>query len=378
MIMIRRMLNIYEARPALSKLNIISPSTFAFTLILAFTFLSGCASAPQQQVKRRYFWPPLPEEPKVEWLASYASQNDFPKTPSQKFWESLVGAEAPKGFNSPWGIASNGEGKVYVVDAASRGIVVYDMNKQTVTELGGGMYAGMFKSPIDADIDASGNIYISDSGKNNVFAFSRDEGPLMTIGTSENMNWPVGIGIDRRLNRLYVANSHGHNVAVFDLAGGKHLFSFGGRGSAEGRFSFPTDVAVNSKGDVYVADSMNARIQVFDSEGKFKLMFGTRGDAMTSFKLIKSISINRDDYVFISDAMANRIMVFDKNGVSLLTFGAAERGGRRGGAIGGFAAPRGIYVDKKEQFYVVDAMMKEFEVFQVLNEEWLREHPIEK
>lgn len=366
--MIRRMLKIYELRPALS-------STFTFTsTLIIILFLSGCA-APQQKAQRRYFWPPLPEEPKVEWLASYSSQHDFPKTPSQKFRESVVGADAPRGFNNPWGIASDGEGKVYVVDVTDAAVVVYDMNKLTVTELGQGTYAALFKSPVDADIDASGNIYVSDSAKKKVFAFSRDEKPLMTIGASENMDWPAGIGIDRRLNRLYVADAHGNNIVVFDLADGKHLFSFGGRGSGDGKLNFPSDVAVDSKGDVYVVDSMNARVQVFDREGKFKLKFGVRGDAMTSFKLPKSISISRDDYIFVSDAMANRIMVFDSKGVSLLTFGGLETGGRRG-IIGGFAAPRGIYVDKKERFYIVDAMMKEFEVFQIINEEWLKEHPI--
>lgn len=345
-------------------------------LLIILAFLVGCAS-PQQQVKRRYFWPPLPEEPKVEWIARYASQHDFPKTPSQKFWESILGGEEPKEFTNPWGIASDGEGKVYVVDIAAGAVVVYDMNKQTVAELGGGTYAGMFGTPIDADVDASGNIYVSDSAKNKVFAFSRDEKPLMTIEAPGKLDWPAGIGIDRKLNRLYVANSHSHDIAAFDLAGGKHLFSIGERGNLDGRFNFPTDVAVDSEGDVYVADSMNARVQVFDNEGKFKRKFGVRGDAMTSFKLIKGISVSRDGYVFLSDAMANRIMVFDKNGVSLLTFGGMEKGGRRE-MIGGFAAPRGIYVDKKDRFYVVDSMMKEFEVFQILNEEWLREHPIEK
>lgn len=341
-----------------------------------FALLTGCA-APQKQVQRRYFWPPLPEEPKIEWIARYASQHDFPKTASQQFMESLVGADAPRKFSNPWGIASDGEGKIYVADTTGGIVVIYDLNKKTINEMGQGVYAALFKNPIDADIDATGNIYVSDSAKNRVFAFSRDERPLMTIGSAENMDWPAGIGIDRKLNRLYVANTHSHNVSVFDLADGKHLFSFGERGGADGKFNFPTDVVVDSGGNVYVVDSINARIQAFDKDGTFKLKFGIRGDSMTSFKLPKGISINRDDYLFITDAMANRILVYDTKGVSLLTFGGLETGGARG-VIGGFSAPRGIYVDKKEQLYIIDAMMKEFEMFQIINEEWLKEHPIQK
>ena len=84
--------------------------------------LLGCA-APQE-VQRRYFWPLPPETPRIEFVASYWSSDDFPRTAKQKMLESVVGFEAARGFIKPWGIASDGEGKVYVVDTNIREVVV--------------------------------------------------------------------------------------------------------------------------------------------------------------------------------------------------------------------------------------------------------------
>lgn len=362
-----------DRRSALSKQNIAFIYTFTSFLIVLF-FLSGCAGSGKQVKKQRYFFPPPPDQPRIEWINKYSSQNDFPKTAFQRFIEGVVGQDPPRTFGKPWGVASDGEGVFYVADTQGSTVIVYDTNNKTVLELGGEQLSGLFKRPIDVDLDASGNIYVSDSDKKRVFVFTKAQNPLITIGDDNMFKWPAGIGVDRKLNRLYVVDTHLCNVSVFETGTGKFLFSFGKRGAGDGELNFPTDVAVDSKGNIYVTDTMNARVHVFDQEGKYIRKFGHRGDGATDFKLVKGIAISRDDYVMLTDPMASRFQVFSTEGQALLTIGVRSGGG----VIGGFNIPQGVYVDKNDQLFVVDSLNVKVEMFQIINEEWLKKNPIEK
>lgn len=369
--------SVRSMRPvALSQLNMlkglhITSHASRLAAFMLFAYLTGCA-APQQQVKRRYFWPPLPDQPRLEWAGSYENQYSLPRTGFENFIDSLAGQSAPLNFVKPWGIASDGKGKVYIADTRALSVIVYDFNSNKVEELVAGETP--FDAPIDVTLDDNGNVYVSDSKKNAIFVFTKDKKPLFSIAKEGVLDWPAGMAVDNAAKRLYVANSHRHNIVAFDLTG-KHLFTFGKRGSADGDFNYPTDVAVDSKGHVIVVDSMNARVQIFDREGQFIRKFGQRGDGPTDFQLIKGIAVSSDDRIFLTDTSAHRIMIFDMEGQSLLTFGVFDQGRR---FIGGFSLPQGIDIDRKGRVYVVDSLNKRFQVFQIVDEEWLKKNPIEE
>lgn len=336
--------------------------------------LSGCA-APQE-VKQRYFWPPPPDEPRIEFIASYWSERDFPRARKRVLMEAVAGAEAVEGFKKPWGIASNGEGKVYIVDTNRPAVVIFDLKNYTVDMLGKGEYQGLLYAPVGIALDASGNIYVSDPKRNRVYSFTRDEKPLRTIGDDTTLNWPVGMAVDDTLGRLYVVNGRNHNIAVFSLDG-KYLFAIGKRGEGDGELNFPTDVDTDSAGNIVVADSMNARVQVFDRDGKLLRKFGRRGDAPEEFQMIKGIAVSRNDNIYVTDARTDRILIFDKNGEPLTAIGGTSAVAETGKLTpGGFVLPQDIDIDENDTIYVVDSINKRFQVFQIMNEEWLKEHPI--
>lgn len=101
-------------------------------LLIALLFLAGCATELPKQT-RRYVWPRPPDEPKIEWIKSYYSQNDFPKSQFQSNIEFLFGAPLPITFEKPIDIKANGKGLVYVTDIVKKSIFVYDLNNATVT-----------------------------------------------------------------------------------------------------------------------------------------------------------------------------------------------------------------------------------------------------
>ncbi|MDO8445597.1 MAG: 6-bladed beta-propeller [Deltaproteobacteria bacterium] len=370
--------SIAQQRPALSKLNIASTffststSTLLFTSTLIFIlFLTGCAGT--QEVKRRYLWPPLPDTPVIEWVGTYSSQLDFPKSGTEAFLESVVGSE-PDYLRKPWGVASDGNGKMYVTDPQNADVKVFDMNKKTMTPFLEEEEA-LFKVPIGVALDASGNIYISDSNKHRIFVFSSDKKPLFNIGEDGKLNGPTGLAVDDERKRLYIVNSRNNNIAVYDLKG-NFLFTFSGPGTWPGRMNYPTDLDIDSKGNIVVADAMNARVQIFGPDGKFINRFGQRGDGLTDFQLIKGIAVDKKtDNIYVVDGRGDRFIIFSKSGEPLLAVGRTASASKRQ-SPGGFSIPQDISIDKNGAVYVVDSINGRVQVFQIIDEEWLRKNPL--
>lgn len=367
---------------ALSQLNMLkglrlTSHASRLAVFMLFAYLTGCAG-PQQQVKRRYFWPPLPDVPKVEFVASYRGEEDFPKSGFSSMMESVTGKVQSGGLARPWGIAST-DGKVYVADPVRSDVVVFDLVNYKMDVIGKGESQGLFQSPIGVTTDGSGNIYVSDQAKNRVFVFTKDEKPLLTIGDDSTLNWPVGIVVNDSLKRLYVANSHGHNIAVFDLTG-KHLFTIGKKGDKEAEFNFPVDADLDSHGNLVVSDSMNARIQVLDPDGKFIRKFGQKGDGATDFQVIKGVAVDRStDTIYVVDGRGNKFMIFSKEGEPLLSVGGAGSLSVTQKLLpGGFLLPQDMAIDKSGRIYVVDSLNRRIQLFQIVNDEWLKKNPIEK
>lgn len=365
---------------ALSQLNIfkvfrLTSHVSRLTVFALFAFLAGCA-AQQKAAKERYFFPPPPEAPRIEWIATYATQHDFPKTGSALFAESLVGRAEPKTFDRPWGIASDGQGKVFVADTNAGVLVVYDLNRYTIETVGEDVLA----KPMGVGMDSDGNVYVSDAKKAAVYVFDKDLRPLHQLGEGGTLSRPSGLSVNDKLKRLYVADSRNHNIVVFDLSDkSKPPVAIGSRGTGEGQFNFPVDVAIDSKDNLIVSDSLNARIQILDKDGRFISKFGERGSGLGFFKMIKGVAVSKDDNIYVVDGQGDDFSIFKEDGTYLLTVGGtfSTKTTRKPG-IGGLFIPSDVFIDKNNTVYITDSMNRRFQVYQVVDEEWLKKHPIEK
>lgn len=130
---------------------------------------------------------------------------------------------------------------------------------------------------------------------------------------------------------------------------------FGGFGGSNGQFNWPSDVACDNNGNVYVADYNNHRIQVFTAEGKFLLKFDTLGIANEKLKLPSSISISIANEVFVTNN--HRVSVFTSNGKFLSSFGS------KGSEPGQFNQPCGITIDDDGFIYISDTDNARLQIF---------------
>lgn len=337
--------------------------------------LAGCA--PKVAGKpQRFFWPPPPAEPHVEFVDYFLVEKDLDREGTDNWLlEAIFGKEAPEAlFNTPTDVASDGR-RVMVTDSGRHEVLVLDRAAKKVRYLStAGGEPFVFSSPYGVAIDPRGNAYVTDTIARKVLVFGPDETLVMTIGGDELLR-PTGLAVDMARDRLYVTDTAEHRIVVFDLKG-QHLFDWGRRGPGEGEFNFPTDVDVDVDGKLYALDTLNARVQVFDDTGKFLRAFGERGSANGSFQIPKGIAVSPGGLVVVTDSLAKRFVIFSTEGDYLLTIGGRQR---FTGTVspGGFYLPAGVDIDQDSAIWIVDSMNRIVNQYQFLTENYLKQHPID-
>lgn len=327
--------------------------------------LSGCAP---KVMSTRVLWPPPPETARLEFVGVLASDQDFPKSAGAKLLGRIAG-EAPKSiFESPFGIASNGKGVVYISDLHGRRIQVFNFEKRTVEPFSGN---SSVMEPLGLELDGEGHLYVADAGRGVVLVFSPQGTLLRTISNPDIVESPAYLAINRKLGRLYVSDGRGHKIVVFDLQG-KELLRFGKRGKGGGEFYSPQGMAIDGKDQLFVADFLNARIQVFDADGQFLRTFGKRGDRFFDFEAPKDLALDSDGNLFVADNRRSAIYTYTSEGEVLLVTGSDKRTSHPLG----FSTPTAIYIDDQDRIFVTDLLNRRFSVWQYLNAAYLDKHPI--
>lgn len=333
-------------------------------IILFMLILTSCAPQQQEVIKQRYFWPPPPNDPKIEFIALYSSSRDLPQ--KESFLKKLTGeTDVEIRLRKPLGIGSDGEGVVIVTDMVPWGGYIWDLNNNKVTPIS---EEASFQLSSGVAFDST-RFYIADARAGNIKVFQKNRRPLYTIGDGD-LESPNGIAINEKLKRIYVVDTKGFKVVVFDTESRKKLFEFGSPGDQEGEFNRPWGICIDKNDDVIVADGLNARIQIFDKDGKFITMFGKRGDKPGGFAQVKGVGVDSDGNIYVIDPL-KAVQVFDREGNLLGLVGAP---GTRG--LGAMNLPMGLYIDKNDRIYVVDQMNRRFYIFQYMNEEYKKKNPV--
>jgi DNA-binding beta-propeller fold protein YncE len=344
-----------------------------FPILICFLICAACAT-PQKVSTVRYLWPAPPDEARIEWLKAYTSQLDIEKTPSQLFWDSIAGQDAPRPLIKPVEVKSVPElNKFFVSDIGVGGVVVFDLAARVMRTLQIPDNAPPLRLPLSIAVDNSGFIYVLERRSSAVLVFDQAEKYQRSISLKAvSVTSPTSMLIDKKNSLMYVSDAAARKIVITDLQG-IFIRSIGGGGEADGEFNLPVSMALNSSGELIVADAFSANIQIFNKDGKFNRKFGNRGDAVGNFQLIKSIAVDSSDNIYVVDGRAHNITIFNKQGELLLVLGGFYASGETGKvAPGGFSVPIGIDIDSTDKIYVVDQMNTRVQLFQYFSEEYLK------
>ena len=187
-------------------------------------------------------------------------------------------------------------------------ILEFDSSGKVVKSLG----AGMFISPHGIHVDRQGNVWVTDGNArgmkgHQVFKFSPDGKVLMTLGKAgvagdgpDTFNQPSDVLVAPN-GDIFVADGHGgkSNARIVKFSNdGKFIKTWGKHGSGPGEFDTPHNLAMDSKGRLFVADRGNSRIQIFDQDGMFL-------SEWRQFGRPSGVFIDRKDVLYAADTQSD-------------------------------------------------------------------------
>jgi sugar lactone lactonase YvrE len=299
---------------------------------------------------------------------------------------SADGTGTAASFFWPTGIAVDASGNLYVADAGNSLIRKITSAGVVTTLTGTDETTGLparFVVPEGVTVDASGNVYVAETiictirkitsaGVVTILAGSDSYGSTDGTGTAATFTDPVGIAADASGN-IYVADSGNETIRKITPAGVVTTLAgtAGTLGSADGTgtaasFTNPEGVAVNASGNVYVADSGDNKIRMVTSAGVVTTLAGggdytTSGSAdgtgtVASFNYPEGIAVDTSGNLYVADTVNNTIRKVTSEGVVTTFAGMAGSFGSVDGTgtVASFWSPEGIAVDASGNVYVAD------------------------
>lgn len=285
-------------------------------------------------------------------------------------WEKL-----PEGwsFVEVAGVATDSRDRVYAFNRGEHPMIVFDADGNFLDAWGEGLFTnahGIYIGPDD-------RIYAADNFDHTVRIFSPDGTLLDTLGEKdqpsdtgfvpgqtpvqyggEPFNRVTNVALDS-VGDLYIADGYGNARVHKFSADGEHLFSWGEPGAGPGEFRLPHAIAIDEDDRVIVADRENSRIQVFSPRGEY---------------LTEWAGISRPDDLFIDEAAGimyvaelggwaagadipphappASVCLLDLDGTLISRFGSGDPA-----RPGNFFAPHGIWADSKGDLYVAEVIV---------------------
>jgi DNA-binding beta-propeller fold protein YncE len=276
----------------------------------------------------------------------------------------------PLGLNAPRAIAAGPNEDIYVADSRNHRILHIASDGSLLHEWGsfadnaaGDAPPSTFNEPWGVAVGPDGSVYVADTWNHRVQKFAEDGEPLMTWGQygqplpelpeSKGYFWgPRGIAVDSN-GRVFVADTGNKRIVVFDEEG-NYITEFGTAGLDPGQFDEPVGVAVAEDGTVFVTDTWNQRIQSFipSDDGALYLPFQqweVNAWFGQSLENKPFIAVSPDKHVFITDPEGYRVIEFTDSGEFVRTWGDFGSGP----AEIGLAA--GVAIDPAGFVWVTDA-----------------------
>ncbi len=215
-------------------------------------------------------------------------------------------------FREPLKAVVDGRGRIYVLAGIGRKLSVFSYRGEYLYPF---PFAGVEGKPVPTAItaDAEGNIYIADATSGRVLVYDSDHRLLRRFGSGRDgegrFQAVQAIAIDRQ-GQIYVADAQAMPVQIFSREG-RFLRGWGEHTAGPQNFSLPSGVAIDSEGRVIVVDMIRQVLSVFTPEGVFLGRHGGMGFAPGNMAFPSDVASDGERRLYVVEKTGNRLQIFD-------------------------------------------------------------------
>ena len=279
-------------------------------------------------------WPNPPAIARIRYTGFYAAEkisqveagNDSKKA---KWMDRLAGTQPQSEAKvlyqlaEPYGLAVDSKNNLYIADQKVGAIFIFNTETRELDMIKNKAHAH-FVRIIGLAIDDADRLFVSDPGLRHVLVFNAAH--VAEDVVTEGLVDPGALALDRENRLLYVSDIELDQVLVYDADSLKLLRKIGTTGhhhelTTPGDFARPTGLAIDPDGNLYVCDTLNNRVEIFDADGKFISTFGKAGDGPGYFSRPKGIAIDNDNHIWVADGVQDRVQVYNQEAQLLISFG---------------------------------------------------------
>ncbi len=288
-------------------------ATVFLPALLAIVLLTACATTGSARKAAgpadTGLFPPPPDQPRVQFLLAITADTDIPGA-RRGIVRAIVGDAPLRELMRPRGVAVH-DGVIYVADAKLHTVVTIDLEEKTFEWIHDDG-PGKIGTPLGIALDPEGRLYVADVDRRQVLVYAPgDHRYLGAIGDPETLRPTDVITHD---GRLYVADTHDHEIEIWDIETRERVGTIGREGEALGEFKYPTFLAAGLDGYLYVTDTLNSRVQKLTFDGKPLGTIGKIGDWTGSLPRPKGIAADEDGLVHVIDAGFENVQIFLPDG----------------------------------------------------------------
>lgn len=269
-----------------------------------------------------------------------------PKAPEKIFGDQGLG---PGQFVYPRALAVAPDGAVFAVDKYAR---IQRFKPDGTFEICWQMPEWLSGKPTGLGVDAAGRLFVADTHYHRVVVFDRDGKELARFGSMGQelgqFIFPTDVAVDGE-GSIYVSEYGGNDRITRFTPDFKPVASFGGLKSGDEELLRPQSIAFDAQWDLWVADACHHRVCRFSREGKLLNQFGTMGTAPGQLQYPYGIAPRPDGTLLVCEFGNARVQQFDRSGKSLGCWGSP---GREPGQL---CAPWAVGIGGNGYVYVLDS-----------------------
>jgi len=336
-------------------------------LVAAMAAPSGVAggkkNAPQGLNPQDLVWPLPPDKPRIRWVEGIWNVRLYDAKGKATLFDRLIGdtsKQGPEVLFRPTGVATDSKGRILVTAQLRKTVYVIDREHKQVIRIYGSASMKL-RSPLGVVADDKDNIYVADPQLHGVMRFSPDGQATGSFGQGDGLQNPTYMAVDSARRRLYIVDSHVHQVFVYNVDTLQLMTKFGKPGTRNGEFAYPIGIAVSPKdGAIAVTNTGTCSVEIFTPEFKWVRRVGRCGDTLGDMVRPKGVAFDSEGNIYVVDNAFNHFQVFDGQGHVRMFVGGT------GVAPGTFYQPNAIFIDHDNRIFITEFYGNRLQVFQFL------------